>query len=341
MQMKCLISVIIPVYNCDKFLKRAVESVIVQKNVNSIELILVNDGSSDTSGEICDFYANKYPNIKVIHQENSGVSAARNAGLDIAEGEWIAFLDSDDYLLNDAFIKMLKYADSDLISAKHQCNLTISENFDSFFEEGVYGKSEISETLYNLLASKKIFYPCWSRLYRNDIIKSNGLKFPVGVKIAEDMMFVYDYIRFSEKIAFVHDEVYYYYVNEDNTTNVIPKSFEINLKIFDWLMEYFSHIDCDYVAISKLLSSAFVYSSFDSVKTAAVYLSFTQANKYIHQIITNETFYSHYLKENHNNLTSKTDTALNKYILKRNSFMICIVMLVNKIKTKIATFLHW
>ena len=101
-----LISVIIPVYNVEKYLRRCLDSVIAQTYQN-LEIICVDDGSIDDSGKICDQYAVRDARIKVIHQENQGLSAARNRGLDAAEGEYIAFVDSDDYILEDMYKKML------------------------------------------------------------------------------------------------------------------------------------------------------------------------------------------------------------------------------------------
>ena len=97
-----LISVIIPVYNVEKYLRRCLDSVIAQTYQN-LEIICVDDGSIDDSGKICDQYAVRDARIKVIHQENQGLSAARNRGLDAAEGEYIAFVDSDDYILEDMY----------------------------------------------------------------------------------------------------------------------------------------------------------------------------------------------------------------------------------------------
>ena len=94
--MSCKVSVIVPVYNCKKYLETAIRSVIEQTLFNETELILVDDGSTDGSGGICDNYASEYPNIFAVHQSNSGVSVARNKGMEAAKGEYIAFLDSDD-----------------------------------------------------------------------------------------------------------------------------------------------------------------------------------------------------------------------------------------------------
>ena len=112
-----LISVIIPVYNVEQYLKQCVDSILSQTYKN-IEIILVDDGSSDSSGIICDEYAHKHGNIKVIHKKNAGLSEARNSGLVVANGSYIAFIDSDDWISNDNFEKMIteiKKQDSDFV----------------------------------------------------------------------------------------------------------------------------------------------------------------------------------------------------------------------------------
>ncbi len=334
-------SVIVPVYNCKSFLNRAVDSVINQPDFSSCELILVDDGSTDGSEKICDSYAKEHENIRVIHQINSGVSVARNSGLNAAQGEWVAFLDSDDYFLDGSFEKMLRFSDSDLICATHTSNASLQENFDSFFEEGVYLKTDISDTLNFLLASRKVFYPCWSKFYKLSIIRDNDIKFPVGIKIAEDMVFVYTYIKHISKIAFLNDSVYYYYVNVDNTTSVIPKSFDTHLYIYNWLCKYFSADESpENELIFQRLASAFVFRSFDSIKTATDSLGFIPACKYLLEILNNETFYTLYEKERYDSFNTRTDFLLNKYIIKRNAVMVCIVMSFNKLKTKILKFIR-
>ncbi len=334
--MKYLLSVIIPVYNCKKFLKRAVDSVINQRDFIQNELILVDDGSTDGSSEICDFYKSYHPNIKVIHQPNAGVSVARNAGLDCAEGEWICFVDSDDYLIDGALETALKFNDADLIFAKPASNGETQSVFDFGFDEGIYIKTEADGRLNDILAGTKIFYPCWSKLFKTEVIKQNKIKFPVGIKIAEDMVFVYTYLKFTEKIAFIKNEIYFYNVNEGNTTIVVPKSFDVNLYIFEWLKAYFNEIPCDKEKVFDKITSEFIYRAFDSVKIAAYSMSFFNAVKYVNEILNNEIFYTIYINNGNDGFNSKTDTLLNNLIIKKNPFMICLVVFINKIKSKIA-----
>ena len=104
--MNCTISIIVPVYNAEKYLHRCVDSILAQ-TFTDFELLLINDGSKDNSGKICDEYAAKDPRVRVFHKENGGVSSARNMGLDNAKGEWVTFVDSDDWLVHNIYEKML------------------------------------------------------------------------------------------------------------------------------------------------------------------------------------------------------------------------------------------
>ena len=108
---KIMLSVIIPVYNVEKYLRKCVDSILLQDFAN-MEVILVDDGSPDNSGAICDEYAEKDARVKVIHKENGGVSSARNTGLDVAQGKYIAFVDSDDYLLPNSFQPNVEYMEN-------------------------------------------------------------------------------------------------------------------------------------------------------------------------------------------------------------------------------------
>ncbi|MGN1326481.1 MAG: glycosyltransferase family 2 protein, partial [Clostridia bacterium] len=132
------ITVIMPVYNVEKYLEEAIDSVIYQTYQN-LEIILIDDGSTDNSGNICDEYAKKDSHIKVIHQENKGLSGARNTGLDIATGEYIMFIDSDDIFPKDACEKMLKFMeekDADYIVG----------NYTNMSEEGEIWEKPIFDT---------------------------------------------------------------------------------------------------------------------------------------------------------------------------------------------------
>ena len=335
--MKIKVSVIVPVYNCKMFLERAIESVISQKDFEENELILVDDGSTDGSSQICDKYAGLYNNIKVIHQKNCGVSEARNNGINTAEGEWIFFLDSDDYLLEDAFIKMLRSGDADIICARHDSNSTERSDFLGCFEPGVYKFADIKDDLINLLSSSnQFFFTCWAKLFKRSLVSENNILFPVGRDYAEDMVFVYTYLRYCDSVSFVSDEVYFYFINDNNATFVVPMSFGVHSFIFNWQSGYFKNFDCDYEKTYDSLVSVFLFRSFYSIKTAATHMNFFDSVKYIKKILNDNQFYDFYINSDEYSVFKvKSDDLLNRYIRKKKPIMICILYKIIGVKSKL------
>ncbi len=332
------ISVIIPVYNCRDFLSRAVDSVINQPDFYENELILVDDGSDDGSSDICDSYSGRFDNIKVIHQKNSGVSVARNNGIRCAEGEWICFIDSDDYLLEDAFSKMYKFGEADIICAEHISDDRIVAEYQSYLSSGFLKMDEIKEQLNGILASSNnFFYTCWAKLFKRKIILENDICFPPDRKLAEDMVFVYTYLRFCKTLSIVDEPVYYYFVNESNTTSVVSKSFETFLFIYNWKYAYFCESDCNKAQIDEWLVSSFLFKSFFSLKTAATYLKNKDAVEYISLVLNNDTFYSLYTSsDEYTAFKTNVDMLLDKFIRNKNSLLIYIMFKILNYKTMIS-----
>lgn len=335
--MKRKVSVIIPVYNCEGLLARAIESVVNQRDFDKNELILVDDGSTDGSALICDEYAGKHENITVVHQKNAGVSVARNNGINIAQGEWIFFLDSDDYLLDDAFDLMLSCGEADIICAEYDSNGSELFTFEEIFSPGVYNYDEISGELNRLLSSlNQFFYPCWSKMFRLSIIKENNIMFPEGRKYAEDMVFVYSYLLHCKTVSFVKNKVYFYFVNEFNATSVIQKSYDTTLFIFKWQSDYFNKNNVALEEYCKLVESTFLYKSFLSLKTAATYMKGRDSVTYISEILNDNTFYNHYTgSDEYKVFKTKTDAMLDRFIRKKKPLMIYILFKMNEIKSKI------
>ncbi len=335
--MKRKVSVIIPVYNCKDYLSRAVDSVIIQKDFFENEIILVDDGSTDGSADICDKYATEYENITVIHQANAGVSVARNNGILNAQGEWIFFLDSDDYVLKDAFENMLVQGDADIICAKHDSNVSDSPDFEPYVSTGIYRVSDIRDEMNWLLASSnQFFYTCWSKLFRRSLIINNCVEFPAGQKYAEDMVFVYSYLLHCNTISLVKEKAYYYFVNEDNATSVVVNSFDVMFFIYNWKNDYFKKVECDSVKIKSWLESSFLFKAFFSIKTAAEHLKGMKAIRYINKILSNEIFYSLYVNsDEYKHFKTKTDALLDRFIRKKKALMIYLVFRINKLKAKL------
>lgn len=208
-----MISVIVPVYNVEKYLDKCVES-IVNQTYKELEIILVDDGSTDNCPAMCDEWAKKDSRIKVIHKENGGLSNARNVGLDFAKGEYITFVDSDDYLFNQSLEKMLKAleeyeADISMVSSisvDHKGNV-LSENI--LLRNAVYFGEEIVEEFVIPLNTS-----VWNKMFRSNCI--DNYKFPSGKVHGEDLVFFTQLIGQKTKLV-TTDYIGYCYKKNPNS----------------------------------------------------------------------------------------------------------------------------
>lgn len=212
---KPLISVIVPIYNVEKYLPKCIDSLVGQSYPN-LEIVLVDDESPDRCGEICDEYAKSNKNIKVLHQKNQGVSAARNNGVKISTGEYISFVDPDDYVTRE-YIDVLYSA---LI--QYDADMSAAGIFQVTNEK--VSPSEHQEKIYSVLLTKekmifKMYHyegtndACWGKLYKRSIIEANP--FPVG-KIYEDLITVGKIVSECDKIVY-SSKCIYYYVKRENS----------------------------------------------------------------------------------------------------------------------------
>lgn len=232
---KDCISVIVPVYNVEKYLSRCIESIINQSYQN-IEIILINDGSTDNSSIICDEYAKKDTRIKVIHKKNGGVSSARNVGLKNARGEFITFVDSDDYIKLTCFEKMvngIKNNDVDMVVVGWEYgDGTIGwadKNIDIDCQK-VYTQDEISKSY--------LFLTVWGHLFRR--MDLNGMFFNEKIFYGEDTLFTFQsfYKKKSSKLLVIGESLYIYINNRIDSAMNIP----FNEKHMSFLAAYDSVI---------------------------------------------------------------------------------------------------
>ncbi|MCM1286168.1 MAG: glycosyltransferase [Acetobacter sp.] len=214
-----LISVIIPVYNVQKYLDRCIESIINQTYTN-LEIILIDDGSTDMCPQMCDEWAKKDSRIKVIHKANGGVSSARNAGLEISSGTIVHFVDSDDWIEKNAYNNLIEHFDSSslLVFNAYSYDGKLTQMFDFNVSE-IKGASNI---LTNLIKGKLGFTNCWSKLFSLDIIKKYNLLFKTNYKIGEDYYFLYEYSKHIESVKFINEPLYYYDISRtDSAMNML------------------------------------------------------------------------------------------------------------------------
>jgi glycosyltransferase involved in cell wall biosynthesis len=238
---KPLISIIIPVYKVEPYLRKCVDSVFAQTYTN-LEIILVDDGSPDNCGNICDEYAEKDKRIVVIHKENGGLSDARNAGLDIMKGEYVAFVDSDDWVsakyVEDMYENLKKYdADISLSGTiyvyennKKDTVLPINGN------EGLYTQKEAVE---NLFYQKGIYPSACSKLYKSKLFET--IRYPKG-KLNEDSAITYKIFCLCDKISYTNANNYYYLQRIGSIENSLfsPKkmdAIDIVDEMFIWISE--------------------------------------------------------------------------------------------------------
>lgn len=208
------VSIVAPVYNIGKYLPSFIDSVIVQTYPNW-ELLLVDDGSTDESGHICDDYLRIDSRIRVIHQPNEGVSSARNAGIKEASGDWLLLPDADDFLSRDALETLLSYAkeDVDLVCAAYTRYVQgelVPERVIS--ETKKVSVSEYVDEIGCLTGARNIDRYCWNKLFRLSLIKSHNILFHEGLSNCEDILYVYQYLsRCPQEIQCVSYKMYTYF----------------------------------------------------------------------------------------------------------------------------------
>ena len=211
------VSIIIPVYNTEQYLSRCIDSILGQ-SFTDFELLLIDDGSTDGSAKICDAYAEKDSRIRVLHKENGGVSSARNLGLNEAKGEWVVFVDSDDWI-SDNCIKVLteplRNKEFDIVVGDYRIIGEFPYNLELSLPEGAYHETGITHTFCN----GGIYIMSWNKLYRKEFLLKNQLAFEEG-KVHEDEILAFE-ISCLEKSFYVVKSVTYYYRIRENSIATI------------------------------------------------------------------------------------------------------------------------
>lgn len=221
------ISIIIPAYNAEKTLRRCIDSVLTQSYKN-FEVIIVNDGSKDSTGNICDEYSNTDNRISVIHQENKGVSTARNVGINNSTGTWITFLDADDFIEKETFSDITaainQFPQNDIYQ---QQDLNVSQY--EFFKTA-NKPSFINYDLNDVEFIKRFKGQVFNYIFRLKLIKENRIKFPTDLKYAEDVYFIFEYLKFCKTITVISNQNYIY-----NDLNISATSYISQNNNFDHL----------------------------------------------------------------------------------------------------------
>lgn len=214
-----MISVIVPIYNVEKYLCRCIESIINQTYKN-LQIILVDDGSPDKCGEICDEYAKRDSRIIAIHQENKGVSAARNAGLDIAIGEYVGFVDPDDYIHEEMYKEMLdtlRETNSDLVICGYDYVNEQGNVLRPYEEKDVQTLTQKEYMSMQFDMPPTVRHTVWNKLFKAKHWGST--RFPEDLKSSEDVLALTEYINKINNIIFIHKPLYLNTVREGSATH--------------------------------------------------------------------------------------------------------------------------
>lgn len=228
------VSVIVPVFNASKYIRKTLNSIINQ-NFDSYEIIVIDDGSTDDSLEIINntLENTKIPH-KIIHQKNSGVSVARNTGIDASSGEYLVFIDADDYVTPN-HLSVLYNGESDF-----SLTLFVKKEGDNISEPFTYDKDIISTQEFLKMELKmQIVFNFFQLMYRADIIKNNNIQFTPGIVYGEDIEFVHKVLTYGNQIVINNEVTYYYIQHSESAINTSQYTrFEI-VKIFEELSQFY------------------------------------------------------------------------------------------------------
>lgn len=245
--MRPMVSIIVPIYNAEQYLRRCVDSILNQEYTD-FELLLVNDGSTDASGDICEEYGDRDPRVIVIQKENTGVSDSRNRALDRARGKYLQFLDSDDWITQDATRLFVRAAE------EYGCDMVISDFYrvvgerlspkGDIEEEGVLTREEFAA---HMMENPADFYygVLWNKLYRRDIVEEHKLRMDTDISWCEDFMFNLEYIRYAKVFYALHAPIYYYVKRKGSLASQginISKTVKMKLNVFEYYNNFYKHV---------------------------------------------------------------------------------------------------
>ena len=218
-----LVSVVMPVYNARKYIEKAIKSVL-QQSYTKLEVILVDDGAIDGSGEVCDRYARQDPRVIVVHQKNGGISGARNSALQIAKGKYIAFCDHDDEMLPNALenaVAVIESKQAEMVKFAYQHD---KYSFDQLVGTSTQTLPDMSYSIDELIGHYELFSAAvrviWNGLYVSSLIKDNGIFFDESVRFGmEDFLFNLKYLEYAKTVAFLSEKGYIHYDRYEQSTD--------------------------------------------------------------------------------------------------------------------------
>lgn len=232
-----MISIIVPVYNADKYLKRCVDSLLCQSCRTDFELLLIDDGSKDNSPLICEEYARSDHRVHVYHQKNGGASSARNKGIELSKGEWVLFVDADDEVAPNLIerVESVPLIDVDIVffgyrmifpNREVKCNPV----------DGLVTPKDFSR----IITECEIYTP-WSKAFRKDLLINNDIRFNLRLRNGEDTLFMFQFLNKIEKAYLINDVLYTHYVIEGSlSATIVP--YDLNVLLLTQISELSENI---------------------------------------------------------------------------------------------------
>ena len=251
-------SIIVPVYNVEKYLSECIDSILCQ-TFTDFELILVDDGSKDESGKICDQYAEKDNRIKVIHKENGGQSSARNCGVEESSGKYIVFLDSDDFISEDTFLQEIKDKSADNDVVVYGYRKYYDDNRVKEVPQPTVTTTEKNEFSRQLVVGDAFYCSCWSKSIKASLLKDNNIFFDESLR-CEDMDWYYSVVLVAEEYDVINKPFVNYRQRENSVTSAFNKKSitDFIITIDKWYSK-FMNIDDEHFRTTMLSSLAKLY----------------------------------------------------------------------------------
>lgn len=291
--MQELVSVMIPVYNAQDHIRKCLDSLLVQTYEN-IQIVVVNDGSKDSSGQICEEYAKRDSRVKLINQPNGGEGAARNTGLREADGEYLCFVDADDYVKPD-FVEKLYNLQKQNNSGLSICGFTELKG-DTVINEthGDIERMNQAEAMEKLLREDSFKGYVWNKMFRMNIIRENKLKFDITLAVWTDVLFVFDYMQHIDSVTFDPTPEYYYiYVensasHEKNHVLGVAKSYSA-VRAKEQMID---RIPAEYTGVRRQICIRFVQSALAVLRNIGYLQNGEKSEYYIGSIAVIKKYYS-------------------------------------------------
>lgn len=294
------LSIIIPVYNVENYLRRCLDSILLQPSSITYEILLIDDGSSDKSGAICDEYQSNFPNVFVSHIENNGVAEARNLGISLSKGNYLYFMDPDDFLSDNFFDKIssnLKQKWDVLCfgynEIKENRNTVLSCRPHFYTHCGLLGKNEFRNEFIELFKTD-MMYNVWSRTYNKTFILKHDIRFP-NKQIGEDTLFNFQVYRHLNTVLFIDSTLYNYIAGRSGSalTSFHPRRIEIQLDELQELQKLLKQFQIEDETLIQEIKTKIVVSA--AFQISNLKLRRQKKIELLQSLVDNEAFESIFL----------------------------------------------